>query len=162
MGSEMCIRDSYYTLQRLRYWLRWSLYQLWYRFQRGFISDEELDNFINQIVDRLKLTDQEKEFFVEIAKFFRDIYRREYRAKAIIKRYQKAQIDFDTAVKELMNLGMDKETAIARLESEARIYVPTISTLATLSEIVPEAMQLMPKVMDAQGIPPEEREIWKK
>ena len=156
------LRQTYNILMRLRRWLWYSLYQLWYRFQRGMVSDEELDKFVSDLVDRLKLSTQEKEFFKDIALFFRDIYKREYIAKAVIKRYQKALISFDKALEELMKLGMDKETATARLEAEARVYTPTVSTLATLSEVVPEAIKLMDRVMDAQGIPPEEREIWKK
>ena len=162
LKTNVRMRNAYYTLRRLRYWLRWSLYQLWSRFMRGYVSEEELNEFIDLLVDRLKLTEAEREFFHDIGMAMRDVYRREFMADAVLMRLKKGEIKKDEALKQLKELGIDEETAEAMIQAKVKNYVPTVSTLATLAEYVPEALKLMDKVFDVQGIPEEEREIWKK
>jgi len=162
LKSIAAFQNTRATLRRLRYWLRWSLYQMWNRFAQGKMSDEEIKKFLESIKKNLKLTDAEISFFEETAKFFRDVYRRQSKQDEIIIKLQRGEISEADAISEFAKIGIDKETAQALIESKAKGYVPTIQTLATLTEYVPEAIKLLDKVFDLHGVPKDERPYWKK
>jgi len=162
LETNAILLNAHQTLRRLRYWLRWSLYQLWNRFMQGHISEEEIKKFVDTVGTELRLTDAEKAFFVEIGMFFRDIYRRQQRSEYVIGKLKRGEITKDQAMAELQKLGIDKQVAEEMMENKMKTYEPSIQTLATLCEYVPEAIALLPKVLDKTGVPQEEREYWVK
>jgi len=151
-----------YVVSRLRYWIRYSLWNLLRRFERGYVSDEELEKIIGELADSAKLTDEEKELLKEIGKTLRDVYRREILARAILRKYAKGELTREDAVRKLVELGVDEETANAMIEAEVRVYIPTVSQVATLAEVVPEATKLLHEVFERRGVPPHHRPIWEK
>ena len=58
-------------------------------------------------------------------------------------------------------MGLDKETAEAILEREARVYRLTMSQLVTFAEYIPIPDDYFNKKMDLLGVPKEERTFWK-
>ena len=147
-------------LRRLRGIVRHSLYPMLSRFAQGYVSESELDKYINDMAESLKMMDEEKKFLKETALLMRDLAKRQQLEKLIITKLKRGEIKPETAVEQLVKIGWDKETAEAIVYINTKTYVPTISTLATLVELVPEAISMFNKVCDAQGVPEEERKYW--
>jgi phage-related protein len=147
-------------LRRLRYFVRHSLYSLLQRFAQGYVSEQELDKYINDMAESLKMMDEEKKFFKETALLMRDLAKRQQLEKLIVAKLKRGELKPAEAVSELVKIGWDKETAEAIVYINTKTYVPTISTLATLVELVPEAISMFNRVCDAQGVPEEERKYW--
>jgi phage-related protein len=147
-------------LRRLRYFVRYSLYSMLQRFAQGYVSEQELDKYIDDIAGSLKMMDEEKKFFRETALLMRDLAKRQQLEKLIVTRLKRGELKPEEAVEQLVKIGWDKETAYAIVYTNTKTYVPTVSTLATLVELVPEAIQMFNKVCDAQGVPEEERKYW--
>jgi phage-related protein len=147
-------------LRRLRYFVRYSLYSMLQRFAQGYVSEQELDKYINDMAESLKMMDEEKKFFKETAFLMRDLAKRQQLEKLIVTRLKRGELKPTEAVEQLVKIGWDKETAEAIVYTSTKTYVPSISTLSTLIELVPEAISMFNKVCDAQGIPEEERKYW--
>jgi uncharacterized protein YlbG (UPF0298 family) len=147
-------------LRRLRYFVRHSLYPMLSRFAQGYVSEQELDKYVSDIAESLKMMDEEKKFLKETALLMRDLARRQQLEKLIVTKLKRGELKPAEAVGELVKLGWDKETAEAIVYINTKTYVPTVSTLATLVELVPEAISMFNKVCDAQGVPEEERKYW--
>jgi hypothetical protein len=155
------LRRDHATLRRARIFLRSVLYRLWQRFAAGYVSDEEIAQYVDMIVRKLKLTDYERDFFLEVAKVFRELQRRQVLAKSILKKVKRGEMGVEQAVAELVKLGYDEATAKAEVEAEVKEYVPSIDRFATLVELVPEAWSMFDRVMDRLGVPAAEREYWR-
>jgi hypothetical protein len=147
-------------LRRLRYFVRYSLYSMLQRFAQGYVSEAELDKYIDDIAESLKMMDEEKKFFRETALLMRDLAKRQQLEKLTIAKLKRGELKPEEAVSELVKIGWDKETAEAIVYTSTKTYVPSISTLSTLVELVPEAISMFNKVCDAQGVPEEERKYW--
>jgi hypothetical protein len=147
-------------LRRLRYFVRYSLYPMLSRFAQGYVSEAELDKYIGDIAESLKMMDEEKKFFKETALLMRDLAKRQQLEKLIVTRLKRGELKPAEAVEQLVKIGWDRETAEAIVYINTKTYVPTVSTLATLVELVPEAISMFNKVCDAQGVPEEERKYW--
>ncbi len=154
------LRNAHRTLTRGRGWMRSVLYRLWARFQSGYISEDEMRKYIDDIVREFKLTEQERDFFLETAKLFRELHRRQTLAKNVLRKLKQGLITEAEAVDQLVKLGFDRETAQAEVESELKVYTPSISQLATLVELVPEAIQLFDRVCRRMGVSEEEKNFW--
>jgi phage-related protein len=147
-------------LRRLRYFVRYSLYSMLQRFAQGYVSEQELDKYINDMAESLKMMDEEKKFFKETAFLMRDLAKRQQLEKLTIAKLKRGELKPAEAVEQLVKIGWDKETAEAIVYTSIKTYVPSISTLSTLVELVPEAISMFNKVCDAQGVPEEERKYW--
>ena len=147
-------------LRRLRFFVRYSLYPLLSRFGQGYVSEAELDKYINDIAASLRMMDEEKKFLRETAFTIRDLAKRQQLEKLVVTKLKRGELKPDQAIEELVKLGWDKDTASAIVYTSTKTYVPTVSTLATLVELVPEAISMFNKVCDAQGVPEEERKYW--
>jgi len=155
------LRRDHATLRRARIFLRSVLYRLWQRFAAGYVSDDEIAQHVDMIVRKLKLTDYERDFFLEVAKVFRELQRRQVLAKSILRKVKRGEMGVEQAVAELVKLGYDEATARAEVEAEVKEYVPSIDRFATLVELVPEAWSMFDRVMDRLGVPAAEREYWR-
>ncbi|MCI4408759.1 MAG: hypothetical protein JHC26_06680 [Thermofilum sp.] len=154
------LRNAHRTLTRGRGYLRSILYRLWQRFSSGYISEDEMQKYINDIVNEFKLSDAERDLFLETAKLFRELQRRQTLEKNILRKVKQGLITEQEAIEQLVKLGFDKETAQAEVEAEVKSYIPTVSQLATLVELVPEAISLFDKVAQKQGISDDEKQYW--
>jgi phage-related protein len=154
------LRNAHRTLTRGRGYVRSILYRLWQRFSSGYISEQEMKQYINDIVKEFKLSDAERDLFLETAELFRELQRRQTLAKNILRKVKQGLITEQEAIEQLVKLGFDKETAQAEVEAEVKSYIPTVSQLATLVELVPEAISLFDKVAKKQGISEDEKQYW--
>lgn len=154
------LRNAHRTLTRGRGYVRSILYRLWQRFSSGYISEQEMKDYINDIVTQFKLSDAERDLFLETAELFRELQRRQTLEKNILRKVKQGLITEQEAIEQLVKLGFDKETAQAEVEAEVKSYIPTVSQLATLVELVPEAISLFDKVAKKQGISEDEKQYW--
>ncbi|RLG73866.1 MAG: hypothetical protein DRO23_08020 [Thermoprotei archaeon] len=151
-----------YKIVRARYYARYLFWRLIYRFERGFITKDEIKTIIGNIVDKIKESPLVKELLEDVAETMADAYERNVKADAVISKFSRGILKYQQALNQLIALGLSSEVASALLEAKVKLYVPTVLTIATLSELVPEAVELLPEVFEIRGIPAHHRPYWEK
>ena len=151
-----------YTIRRLRYWLSRIMWNVYGRLMRGYISKEEVHKVIDEIVKRAKLTPDERDTLLFIAELITNVSEREHLARGILRKLSRMAISKEQALAELQKLGISKEVAEALVEEYVHIEVPTVSQLITISEVYPQAIKLLDKLIELRGIPKEFAEVWRK
>ena len=147
------------TIDRIRYWTRYMLYRLLQRFSEGFMSKEEFENIINDIVRRGKLTKEEHEYFTIIAQFMYEGFYKRALADGVLRKLSRGIISEEEAKQRLMELGLTSEVAEALIEKYAKTYTLSISTLLSYADEVLIPEELLKKKMELMGVPEDEREI---
>ena len=147
------------TIDRIRYWTRYMLYRLLQRFSEGFMSREEFEGMINDIVERGKLTEEEREYFKTIAQFMYDGFHKKALADGILKKLSRGAISEEEARKRLIELGLTKDIVDALIEKYAKTYTLSISTLLSYADEVYIPEELLTKKLEALGVPEDERKI---
>jgi len=151
-----------YKIVRARYYARYLFWRLIYRFERGFITKDEIETIIGNIVDKIKESPLVKELLEDVAETMADAYERNVKADAVISKFSRGILKYQQALNQLIALGLSSEVASALLEAKVKLYVPTVLTVATLSELVPEAVELLPEVFEIRGVPKHHRPYWEK
>ena len=151
-----------YTIRRLRYWLSRIMWNVYGRLMRGFVSKKEVEKVIDEIVNRAKLTDLEKDTLKFIADLITDVSKREHLARGILRKLSRMVIGKEEAISKLAELGISREEAEALVEEYVHVEVPTVSQVITISEVYPEAVKILDKIIELRGIPKEFAELWRK
>jgi len=125
------------VVERIRYWIRYMLYQILYRIQTGYLPWNEVQKLIDDLAEQSKMTESEKNILIEVAQFMYNIFTRRTKIDAILNRVSRGVITKTNAVQEIMKFGLSKEDAIALVEKEASIYRTTMATLVTFMERIP-------------------------
>ena len=146
-------------IERIRYWYRYMLYRILYRFSEGYMSKEEFDKTINSIVENAKLTEKEKQVFEEVAKLMYDGFRKKTLADGILNKLKRGVISPEEAKQELMKLGLPEDLADALIEKYSKIYTLTISTLLSYAEYVDIPESFIKKKLELMGMPEDEIDI---
>jgi len=149
------------VVERIRYWIRYMLYQILYRIQTGYLPWSEVENLINDLAKQSKMTDSEKAVLLDVAKFMYSIFTRKTRIDAILNRVSRGVIDKAKAVEEIKKLGLSEDDAKALIEKESAIYRLTISQLVTFSEYIPVDPKYFNTKLDLLGVPTPERKLWR-
>ena len=147
------------TIERIRYWYRYMLYRILYRFSEGFMSKDEFNKTINDIVNNAKLTDEEKKVFVEIAQLMYDGFYKKTKADGILRKLARGVITHEQAKQELIKLGLTEDLADALIEKHAKTYTLSISTLLSYADEVYIPEELLTKKLEILGVPEDERNI---
>lgn len=147
------------TYRRIRSWIRYSLYQLMYRFMRGFVPKSVTQELLNELVEAGKLTESEKQIFETMMNFMASGYVSEVEVRAILRELERGAITLDDAKKRLMNLGMSEELADALIEAYARHYTLSISTLLSYADYVEIPEEVLKQKMQILGVPESDQEI---
>jgi len=149
-----------YTIHRLRTWVRYMMYRILWRFAEGYVSDQELESVVTEIAAAGKLTDAEKQFIKDIAKFMLDGFIKQTKAMAILKRVSRGVMKASDAVEALTKLGMTRDVAEALVERYARIYTLSPATYASMMEYIPiDLNKLMEKCINV-GMPEDEVKLY--
>jgi len=156
------IYQEIYTIRRVRYWLSRLMWNVYSRLMRGYITLAETKQIITKIVEIARLTDTEKGVLEFLAINMYALAKREILARAIIRAYARRAITEAKALEMLKALGLEETIAKALIDAEVRVYIPTVSQIATLAEYVPEATQLLPEVFELRGVPEHHKPIWEK
>jgi len=144
------------TVERIRYWYRYMLYRILYRFSEGFMSKEEFDQTINEIVNNAKLTDEERMVFVEIANLMYDGFYKKTLADAILHKVRRGVIAPEKAKEELMKLGLSEDLAEALIEKSSKIYTLSVSQLISYAEYVDIPEDYVKQKLKWMGVPEDE------
>lgn len=156
------IEKQIYTRRRVRSWIQYLLRNILYRIERGYVTSEEVKSIIEGISKTASLTNEEKEILKKIVELIESFHIRQVQAEAIIAKFARGEIKYKEALDALVKLGMSEEVAKAELERKVKTYIPSVSQVATLAELVPEAFQILDEVMELRGVPKHHREIWRK
>jgi len=171
--SNLALDESYYklyqpvvesykkirTIDRIRYWTRYMLYRLLQRFSEGFMSREEFEGMINDIVERGKLTEEEREYFMTIAQFMYDGFYKKALADGILKKLSRGAISEEEARKRLIELGLTNDIVDALIEKYAKTYTLSISTLLSYADEVYIPEELLLRKLEILGVPEDEKKI---
>jgi len=149
-----------YTTRRIRVWLRYMMFRILTRFAEGYITKGEMYGFIDSLVARGKLTDDEKALLVEVADFMYTYFLRETRARAILRKLTRGAITEQKAREELMKIGIEREAADALIEQYAKIHTISVDKLVGMMEYIPVPDKFLKEKMDVVGIPPEEQKLY--
>ena len=144
------------TVERIRYWYRYMLYRILYRFSEGFMSEAEFNTIINQIVANASLTEEEKQVFVEIAKLMYDGFYKKTLADGILNKVRRGAIDPAIAKSELIKLGLSEDLADALIEKNMKIHTLSISTILSYAEYIDIPEDYVKKKLEWMGVPQDE------
>jgi len=150
-----------YLVHRLRTWTRYMLYRIMWRFAEGYVSEEELNRVVDELAEMAKLTEQEKEFIKDMAKFMLDGFIKQQFAHAILRRVSRGVLKPEKAVEELQKLGLSKDVATAMVERYAKIYTLSPATYASMMEYIPIPDQLFVEKMAMVGMPEDEIKLYR-
>jgi len=149
------------VVERVRYWIRYMLYQIMYRVQAGYLPWTEVEKLIDDLASQSKMTESEKAVLLDVAKFMYSIFTRKTRIDAVLNKVSRGVISKEEALKQIMEFGLTEEDAEALIEKESAIYRLTISQLVTFSEYIPIDPKYFNTKLDLLGVPPPERTLWK-
>jgi len=144
------------TTQRIRYWYRYMLYRILYRFSEGYITQSELNKVVEDIVKNANLTDKEKQVFKEMAELMMDGFTRKIKADAILNKVKRGTLSPEDAKKELTEVGLDEELASALIEKHTKLYTLSVSQLMSYAEYVDIPESLLKKKLEYMGTPEDE------
>jgi len=144
------------TVERIRYWYRYMLYRILYRFSEGYMSKEEFDKTIEEIATNAKLTDEEKQVFTEVAQLMYDGFYKKTKADGILHKVRRGVIDPKEAKKKLIELGLPEDLAEALIEKSTKIYTLSVSTLLSYAEYVDIPESFVRRKLEWMGVPEDE------
>jgi len=147
------------TVERIRYWYRYMLYRILYRFSEGYMSEEEFKKVIEEITANAKLTPEEEKVFTEIAWLMYDGFYKKTLADAILHKVRRGVIDPKKAKEELVKLGLTDDLAEALIEKSVKIYTLSISTLLSYAEYVDIPEEFVKRKLEWMGVPKDEMPI---
>ena len=147
------------TISRIRSWIRYSMYQLLYRFTRGYVPKDKAKELVSLFAETGKLTEEERKVFETLMDFMLDGYVNEVKVRAILRKLSRGVISLDEARKELESLKIPKDLVDALIEAYARVYTLSISTYLSYADYVPIDVKLLEKKLELLGVPEDEREI---
>jgi len=93
------------TVERVRSWIRYSMYQLLYRFMRGFVPKDSVNKLVDILVSAGKLTDEEKSVFLTLMDFMSSAYVQEVKVNAVLRKLSRGAISLEEARRELTSLS---------------------------------------------------------
>jgi len=144
------------TVERIRYWYRYMLYRILYRFSEGYMSEEEFNKVIDEITTNAKLTDEEKQVFVEVAKLMYEGFYKKTLADGILHKVKRGVIDPKKAKEELIKLGLTEDLADALIEKSVKIYTLSVSTLLSYAEYIDIPEEFVKRKLEWMGVPKDE------
>ena len=173
MGLQMVLDGSFFnpykeyldaykdvdTFRRVRAWIRYSMYQLLYRFMRGFVPSGTMKQILDTLVELGKLTPAEKGIFEVMMQFMVSGYVNEVEIKAVLRELERGAITLDTAKKRLISLGMSDKLADAMIEAYAKHYTLSVSTLLSYADYVEIPEEILKQKMQILGVPEKDQKI---
>lgn len=129
------------NIVRARYYVRYLLYATMRRFERGYITRNELLSIAENLRKMVKETPLFSQMIEFVGEKLLEGYIRQLKAEAIINKAKRRKLSISEAIKELMNIGLPEDVAVALAEARIYPYSISLTSLATLLEIVPEAWQ---------------------
>lgn len=163
--KEMYEEEKY---ERARIYLRYLVSRLADRFAQGFITADELERAFDIFRRYAKATEHEVEMIRLASGLLGTYYERRLAAEAYINKYRRLRITREELLRRLKELGIEERIAELLIEKYARTYVPTLSQIATISEIVPEVLTLelggkkfYEKMIEFYDLTDVEKKVWK-
>ena len=150
------------TIIRARYYSRYLVYAITRRFERGYITRDEAVELISSIRETLRESPLFEELFTSVADKILEGYIRDLKAQSIINQAKRRKISIRDAIDRLANLGLPEDVAKALVEAKVIPYSISLTTLATLEEIVPEAWKYAIDSLGLFGLRKDEFEYWVK
>ncbi|RLG32350.1 hypothetical protein DRN97_07585, partial [Methanosarcinales archaeon] len=150
---------SVYTIRRIRYWLRYMMRTLLTRFERGYISEDEMKKIVNEIKEFASLTDEERDAILEVAEMLLTVFNREMVARGILRKLSRGVITTEEAKKKLKGLGLNDEVIEGLIEYHAKTYTLTLDRLISYQEYVPIPKNMLERKIDTLGVPEDEAKL---
>jgi hypothetical protein len=148
------------TIDRARYYARYFLWRALGRFERGYISFDEMARWVHDIIGTIRETPVAEILLLQTSSILLEGFIRETKANAILSRLMRRVITEKEALKQLLDLGLSEDVATALVEAKARPYVPQPVTYGVMMDVVPEAAEITDRMLEVFAFPEWERKYW--
>ncbi len=148
------------TIMRARYYTRYLIYSIMWRFREGWITKDEMIKTLSTIVEEIKESPLFNKLLVQTADLMMSAFERELKAQYVISLLKRRKIDKGTAVKMLTEAGLTEDLAKLYVDAKFTPYSVSLTTLATLCEVVPQAVKYALDSLKIFGFNPEELIYW--
>jgi phage-related protein len=148
------------TIDRARYYARYFLWRALGRFERGYISFDEMAQWVHDIIGTIRETPVAEVLLLQTSRVLLEGFIRETKANAILSRLMRRVITEKEALKQLLDLGLSEDVAKALVEAKARPYVPQPVTYGVMMDVVPEASEIVDRMLEVFAFPEWERKYW--
>ena len=148
------------TIMRARYYTRYLIYSIMWRFREGWITEKEMIDTLSKIVDEIKESPLFKDLLVQTAKLMVSAFERELKAQYVISLLKRRKIDKEQAVQMLVKAGLTEELSKLYVDAKFTPYSVSLTTLATLCEVVPQAIKYALDTLKIFGFNPDELVYW--
>jgi len=129
-------------VDRARLYLRYLVMRLVERTAQGLVTQEEFDRVLSMLRDVARITDKEVELIKGSVGYLRDYYVRSLRFDALINKYRRMRIGREELSKKLAEIGVAEHIIEDIVEKHVKTYVPSLSQIASIAEVVPEVTSL--------------------
>ena len=148
------------TIMRARYYTRYLIYSLMWRFREGWITKEEMIKTLDKLVDEIRESPLFKKLLVQVATVMVETFKRELYGEYVISLLKRRKISKEEAVQMLTKAGMTEDIAKLYVDAKFTPYSVSLTTLATLCEVVPQAVNYALDSLKIFGFNPDELIYW--
>lgn len=157
--ESLKVRKSYETISRIRSWARYVIREMMNRLRAGYLLPTDVENAIEMLKNHARLTDQDVEYFKDVAKLMHSEFRRKVTVDSVLRKLSKGLITKDEALKLLTENGIDSELADALIEVNAKTYTLSIAQYLSYANIIDIPTEYIERKLELLGVPPDERSL---
>ena len=149
------------AIERTRFYARYIIWSVLWALRLGYTTVEDAERYVDRLIELM----HEHTFVHKAVKlaveFMIKRFDREIAVRAIINLVRSRRISLPEAVLRLKAMGFDEDTARRYIEANVLWYTPSLTTYATLLEVVPEAMEMSLRAIEHFNLPDDEVEYWR-
>ena len=149
------------AVERTRFYARYIIWSVLWGLRYGYTTKEEAEKWVDELVKWMNEHPLIKGIIKLSVDFMLNRFYKEIAVRSIINLLRSRRITLDDAIKRLEELGFDEETALNYINANVIWYTPSITTYASMLEVVPEATQTILSIVDRLNMPVDELPYWK-
>jgi len=145
---------------RTRYYARYIIWSVLWGLRWGYTTISEAEKWVEQMVNVMHEHKYVEDMIRMSVDFMIQRFYKEISVRAIVNRLRSRRITVDEALEEFKKLGFDEKTARLYIDANVIWYTPSITTYASMLEVVPEALDTVLNVVARFNLPEDERLYW--
>jgi len=146
--------------ERTRYYARYILWNIIGAVRTGYITLVDAKKWIGSFVEKIYEHDEVRKMLEFVVEFAYTRMVNEVKVNAVLNMLRSRRITFNEAKKILIEHGIDETIVEDFIYSKVRFYTPSLTTYATLLEIVPEALETSISAIKVFNLPSDEEPYW--
>ncbi|RLI86870.1 MAG: hypothetical protein DRP01_03250 [Archaeoglobales archaeon] len=146
--------------ERTRYYARYIIWNIVSAVRTGYITLDDAKKWIKEFTDKIYEHDIIRDMLEFVIEFAYTRMVNEVKVNAVINLLRSRRITFNEAKKILIEHGIDETIVEDFIYSKVWFYTPSLTTYATLLEIVPEALETSISAIKVFNLPSDEEPYW--